>query len=207
MRKYAPLTEVQRRLIEDNISVVKSAIRSAIIVNENIFGFEYDDLYQEGCLWLCKAAITYIPKDDVKFSTYATTVVTNGLRTYCRLMCNKQKKLMTLPNCSDEDEVLSLENFSQPDPIETVISELDTIKLLQSLKEQYTGTVKKGIEALEWKTKGYSGTEIADMYGVKPNLVGAWISRAVRKLEKNSMFILWRDNLIVEKTVSPVVNK
>ena len=52
MRKYAPLTEVQRRLIEDNISVVKSAIRSAIIVNENIFGFEYDDLYQEGCLWL-----------------------------------------------------------------------------------------------------------------------------------------------------------
>ena len=114
---------------------------------------------------------------------------------------------MTLPNCSDEDEVLSLENFSQPDPIETVISELDTIKLLQSLKEQYTGTVKKGIEALEWKTKGYSGTEIADMYGVKPNLVGAWISRAVRKLEKNSMFILWRDNLIVEKTVSPVVNK
>ena len=73
------------------------------------------------------------------------------------------------------------------------------MNLLISLKAQYTGTVFRGIEALEWKTKGYSGAEIAKMYGVKPNLVGAWISKAVKKLEKNEMFIIWRDNLLSEK--------
>lgn len=42
----------------------------------------------------------------------------------------------------------------------------------------------------------------AKMFGVKPNLVGAWISKAVKKLEKNEIFIMWRDNLTYEKLSS-----
>ena len=203
MKKMAPLNDVQKKLVEDNLDVVKQAIRAAIIVNETIYGFEYDDLYQEGCIWLCKAAVKYDPEKDVLFSTFAQTVVTNGLRTYCRLMCNKQKRVISIPNYSDADaEQLSFEQFSTVDETDRIIAEIDTMNLLNSLKSQYTGTVLRGIEALEWKAKGYSGVEIAAMYGVKPNHVGAWISRAVRKLEQNGMFIIWKDNLIVEKTVS-----
>ena len=35
------------------------------------------------------------------------------------------------------------------------------------------------------KIAGYSGSDIAELYGVKPNLVGAWISRAAGKLKKD----------------------
>ena len=61
--------------------------------------------------------------------------------------------------------------------------------LLQSVKRQYSGTIRLGIEAIEWKVKGLSGAEIAKMYGVKPNLVGAWIARAASRLKKNGDFM------------------
>ena len=71
---------------------------------------------------------------------------------------------------------------------------MDVTQLLHHMKRQYTGTIRLGIEAIEWKVKGYSGKEIAAMYGVKPNLVGAWISRAKQKLRQNQVFILWMDD-------------
>ncbi|MFG6351165.1 MAG: hypothetical protein K1W21_05990, partial [Oscillospiraceae bacterium] len=42
-----------------------------------------------------------------------------------------------------------------------------------------------GVEALEWKVKGLSGADIAQLYGAKPNQVGAWISRATQKIRKD----------------------
>ena len=70
-----------------------------------------------------------------------------------------------------------------------MFEEQDIYILLQSMKQQYSGTIRLGIEAIEWKVKGFSGAEIAKMYGVKPNLVGAWISRASSRLKKNSDFM------------------
>ena len=42
-----------------------------------------------------------------------------------------------------------------------------------------------GVEALELKVKGLSGSDIARLYGAKPNQVGAWISRAAQKIRKD----------------------
>lgn len=195
MKTITPLNDVQRKMVEENLGIIKQAIRTAIIVNETIYGFEYDDLYQEGCILLCKAAARYDPQKGVLFSTFAQKVVTNGLRTYCRLMCNKQKRMILVDTFSEQ---IYLDCFFTVDEVERVISEIDIMNLLASLKSQYTGTVCQGIEALEWKAKGYSGTEIANIYGVKPNLVGAWISKAVKKLEQNRIFIIWRDNWLSE---------
>ena len=47
------------------------------------------------------------------------------------------------------------------------------------------GTARNGVQALELKIAGYSGTDIAELYGVKPNHVGAWIARAAQKLKKD----------------------
>ncbi len=196
MKKFSHLSDVQRKLVAENLDVAKQVIRNVIIVNESIYGFEYDDLYQEGCLLLCKAAVRYDPQKGVLFSTFAQKVVVNGLRTYCRLMCNKRKRIVSVDTIYEQ---FYSDYFYTADETEKIISEIDIMNLLISLKAQYTGTVFRGIEALEWKTKGYSGAEIAKMYGVKPNLVGAWISKAVKKLEKNEMFIIWRDNLLSEK--------
>lgn len=180
----------QQRLVEDNLHVVKLAIHKNIIVNDSWYGFEYDDLYQEGCIWLCKAAVSFDETRNVKFSTYAERIVINGLRTYCRLMCSKQKHHILLPVQKDhDDEAFSLDQLPAEDTLERLLEEQDIYMLLQSVKRQYSGTIRLGIEAIEWKVKGFSGAEIAKMYGVKPNLVGAWISRASSRLKKNSDFM------------------
>ena len=83
--------------------MVKLAIHKNIIVNDSLYGFEYDDLYQEGCIWLCKAAVSFDETRNIKFSTYAERIVINGLRTYCRLMCGKQKHHIVIPIQKEQD--------------------------------------------------------------------------------------------------------
>lgn len=185
------LTCDQQKLVEQNLNIVSRVIYRYIIVNETLVGFEYDDLYQEGCIWLCKAAVSFQPDKGIPFSSYATKVVTNGLLTYCRLMCGKQKRVCSLSLYTDP-ELIQFVLEQIPDSAhreEDMISEIDAMQLLRRMKQQYTGTARLGIEAIELLVKGYSGKEIAAMYNVKPNLVGAWISRAKSKLKQNGTFM------------------
>lgn len=85
------LTEQQQELVARNLSIVHWVICDYIHVNPTICGMEYGDLFQEGCLWLCKAASTYKNDGRAQFSTYAKTVVKNGLLSYCRAICNRKK--------------------------------------------------------------------------------------------------------------------
>lgn len=73
------LTKAQQELVSQNLPVVHWVICDYIHVNPTICGLEYSDLFQEGCLWLCKAAATYKDDGRAQFSTYAKTVVKNGL--------------------------------------------------------------------------------------------------------------------------------
>lgn len=190
------LSDSQCRLAEQNLNIVSRVIYRYVIVNETLVGFEYDDLYQEGCIWLCKAAASFQPEKGVPFTAYAEKVVANGLRTYCRLMGGKQKWSCCIPLYSDSDILRStLEQI--PDTTyqeDEMLADMDVMQLLSRMKQQYTGTARLGIEAIELRVKGYSGKEIAAMYGVKPNLVGAWISRAKQKLRQNQVFILWMED-------------
>ena len=194
--KNLTLNSRQQRLLGG--SVVRHAIHKNIIVNDSLYGFEYDDLYQEGCIWLCKAAISFDETRNIKFATYAEKVVTNGLRTYCRLMCGKQKHHISLPVQSEpEEDGLCMEQLSSADDtLDRLLEEQDICMLLQNCKRQYAGTARLGIEAIEWKVKGLSGAEIAKMYGVKPNLVGAWISRAAGRLKQNRDFMQYFDRSV-----------
>ncbi len=188
------LNKRQQELVENNLSVVKFAIHKNIIINDNLYGFEYDDLFQEGCIWLCKAAVSFDGSRDVQFATYAEKVVINGLRTYCRLMCGKQKHHISVPLQAEPDEEgFSLEQLTAENTMDEYLEEQDVLLLLQNCKRQYTGTARLGIEAIEWKIKGFSGAEIAKMYDVKPNLVGAWISRAAARLKQNEGFMRYFD--------------
>ena len=64
--KNLTLNSRQQRLAEENLSVVRHAIHKNIIINDSLYGFEYDDLYQEGCIWLCKAVILCQEKVQIK---------------------------------------------------------------------------------------------------------------------------------------------
>ena len=130
--KNFSLNAEQKILVEKNLGVVRFAIHKNIIVNDNLFGFEYDDLYQEGCIWLCKAALSYNEARDVKFATYAEKVVSNGLRTYCRLMCGKQKHQISVPAQTEPDtDGFSLEQIPAEDSLDKIFEEQDILLLLQ----------------------------------------------------------------------------
>ena len=193
MKRLPPLNEQQQQLVEKNLTVIHWAIHNFVKINETVFGFEYDDLYGEGCVLLCKAAATY-DSEKGRFSAYAQTVVKNGLLSYCRIMCNRQnrQRLLLDPKVFEDNEETYAALLAIEDPLDELTSEIDALALLASVKKNYHGIVRRGIEALEWKIKGLSGRDIADLYGVQPNTVGAWISRAAGKLREDERVLTWK---------------
>lgn len=75
MKNITRLTSEQTLLVENNLSVVHWVIVESIHVNRTIYGMSYEDLYQEGCIWLCHAAVTYNAAQS-SFPTYAKKLVT-----------------------------------------------------------------------------------------------------------------------------------
>ena len=59
----------------------------------------------------------------------------------------------------------------------------ELMSIVLTAKKTHNGAVLKVIEAIELRIKGYSGAEIARMYGVKNNHVTSWISKAVAVLK------------------------
>lgn len=188
MKRDIPLTREQRELVENNLSLVYWVIMESIHVNETIYGFGYEDLYQEGCIWLCHAAATYDPVRS-RFPTYAKRIVRNGLLSYCRQMCFRQRRFTYL-TVGDQGELLADgEPVLLPDDFHAQVNMIETLDLLAYAEKKYQGVTRLGIEALKLKLKGMSVSEIADLYHVPPPHVGAWISRATQKLRKDTPFL------------------
>ena len=192
MKRLPTLNMQQQQLVEGHLNIIHWAIHNFIKVNETVFGFEYDDLYGEGCVLLCKAAVTY-HADKGQFSAYAQTVVKNGLISYCRLMCRQQnqQRLLLDPQIYEDSSNSYVSQLAAKDQFDELTSQIDALELLASVKPRYSGSVLRGIEALEWKVKGLSGRDIANLYGVQPNLVGAWISKAAQKLREDESVLSW----------------
>ena len=63
------MTEAQQKKVTDNMGLVNKVIREKVHSPYNVGMFTYDDLYQIGCIGLCKAAMT---DKGGTFSTYAS---------------------------------------------------------------------------------------------------------------------------------------
>jgi len=184
------LTPAQQALVERNLELVKRTILRYIKTNEGVYGLGYDDLYQEGSVALCRAAATY---DGVsaQFSTYASTLIHNHLLDCCKAASTRQKHLCGLPvgsGFADDEHPPSFPEPSVEDGTDHLIDRMDAAGLLAVYKEAYSGVAQLGIEALELKTRGFSGADIARLYHTEPNHVGAWISRAAKKLRADAAF-------------------
>ena len=188
MKRTIPLTNEQQKMVAANLSVVHWTIRESFHVNETIYGFGYDDLYQEGCIWLCHAAVSYNPALS-KFPTYAKKVVKNGLTSYCREQCNRERHFTRLGVGEHGELTAEGSILQQADDFESRISMLEVMQLLESRARDYNGVTRLGIKALELKIKGMSITEIAKLYDVPPSHVGAWITRSKQKLRKDPLFL------------------
>ncbi len=181
------LTPDQQALAEANLPVIDKVISRYIHVNEGVCSLGWDDLYQEGAAALCKAAATY-EGGSAQFSTYATAVIRNHLLNHCKAVNTGQRNLpaVSLDDSGPDDRrPPPCPEPSVPDGVDELLGRLDTANFLADCKRRYTGVARLGVEALEWKVKGLSGADIARLYGAKPNQVGAWISRAAKKIRKD----------------------
>lgn len=66
------LTERQKRLVEENLGLVGSHIRRSVPgLEKPRRDREWDDLFQEGCIGLARAAVTYEEDGDLPFAVFA----------------------------------------------------------------------------------------------------------------------------------------
>lgn len=175
------LNDLQRRRVEEHLALVEQVLRRSIKTNETVDGMGHDDLYQEGCIALCRASVSY-REEMGAFPAYARTVIRNYLLDRCREIQSARKNL----------PLLSLDAFAEmgaPEPVspfhtEDLISDVSSDALLSHFRNRYHGTARLGIEAMDLRVKGYSCADIAKLYQKKPNYIGACISRAAEKLRR-----------------------
>lgn len=84
------LTDDQRKMVEDNLALVK------FILNRKFDGVRpenWDDMFQDGAVGLCRAAMLYEPEKGIRFSSFASLCILNeiGNRSRRRLwLCEKE---------------------------------------------------------------------------------------------------------------------
>lgn len=146
------LNDLQRQRVEDHLALVEQVLRRSIKTNETVDGMGHDDLYQEGCIALCRAAVSY-REEMGAFPAYARTVIRNYLLDRCREIQSARKNL----------PLLSLDAFAEmgaqepvsPFHTEDLISDVSSDALLSHFKNRYHGTARLGIEAMELRVRGY----------------------------------------------------
>lgn len=102
------LTDEQNKLVEDNIPLVHLTLRK--FSNR---AADYNDMYQQGCMGLCKAALYFDASLGYAFSTYAISMIEGEIMRYFREFSYKIKiprsamaavnELITLQSPTDND--------------------------------------------------------------------------------------------------------
>lgn len=181
------LTEDQKALVADHMKIVDWHIYTNFTANPTIAGFAQEDLRQTGYLALCIAALHY--NGTVKFETYAKVVVHNCLAEYCAKMLPEGKHLSL-----DMQLELEKDSYCPYDALAATNCQKDFLALesqdlIARSKDKYSGIIRKGIEAMELRLQGYTGPEIAEIYGCKANEITAWIARARQRLREDRHFM------------------
>lgn len=168
-----PLTELQRRKVEENMGLVGLVIKERVHGIDQIGIFSYDDLFQIGCIGLCKAVQTDKPGRGA-FSTYAYRLIYNEIMTKLDYATLRRREQTTDP---DELPCIFLD-----DDLEQAESCQDLLALLDRAEQTATGVTAKGIRAIRLLVRGYTNREVGDLYGVSANNVTAWVAKARRHL-------------------------
>lgn len=182
MNRPQSLTPVQKKLVEDNLSVVSWVLHDSICVNPGIYGLAYDDLFQEGCLLLCKAALSY-DSARASFPTYAKQVVRNGLISYCRSTLRHEKLFHS------SLRLLSNSETCVPDDWEISLNTMETLTMLEAMKPRYQAAGRRCLDALSLRIQGQTLEQIASVYHVTPRHIATWLTRAKQQLLRNFDFL------------------
>lgn len=170
------LTEEQRVKVEENMGLVGKVIQDCVHTLDKGCIYDYDDLFQIGCIGLCKAAQTDRPGYKGAFSTYAYLLIRNEIYTQLEYATRRGRELATDPA---ELPIISLDGG---DVLEHRESCRHLLNLLECAERTASGVVTKGIQAIRLLADGYTSREIGEHFGVPANHVTAWVAKARKYL-------------------------
>jgi RNA polymerase sigma factor (sigma-70 family) len=163
----------RNKLVEENMGLVGKVIKDRVRGVNGIGIYTYDDLYQIGCVGLCKAADAYVPGSGC-FSTFAYILIRNEIfdaLEYATLRRSREA-------VTDPDE---LPFSAKAEPLGELRHDLS--RALDAAQAGASGVTAKGIAAIRLLAEGYTCREIGErMGGASANNVSAWVSKARRYL-------------------------
>lgn len=165
-----PLTKEQRVKVEENMGLVGKVIGDCVHTLDKGCIYTYDDLFQIGCIGLCKAAQTDQPGHENAFSTYAYCLIRNEIYTQLEYATRRSREQAT--------DLAELPCGVLDDSLEERDACRELMDLLDRAEATATGTTAKGIRAIRMRIDGYSSKEIGQRLGAPANHVTAWISKA-----------------------------
>ena len=156
--------EARELYIKGNLRLVLSVIKRFSSSSENA-----DDLFQIGCIGLCKAA--YSDKGGC-FSTYAYRLIWNEI---CTALIYANRR--AAKECELLPEVLGKED--------SLDEHHELSMILDRLEANASEAMAKGIRAIRLSAEGYSHAEIGSILGESDKCVAARISRTRKYLRSH----------------------
>lgn len=167
------LTVEQQEKVSENIRLVQKVISDKIHGSYQLGIYSYDDIFQIGCIGLCKAAAT---DKGGNFSTYAYRLIWHQI---CDALIYSTRRQITEVASDIVPFVFEEPNMT----VEDLSMKMGVYAALEAAKREASPCVVKGIDAMVQMSQGYSSREIGDELGVSAKLVCAWISKARKYLK------------------------
>ena len=166
----------QKIKVEANMGLVGKVIKDKVHSINDIPGYSYDDLFQIGCIGLCKAAAT---DKGGTFSTYAYRLIWNEI---CTALIRSSRKYSKEEATENVKLILSDEHENNP------YDKIEIYDLIEKVKSSAPPSTALGIDALILSSRGYTAKDIGESFGKTNNTITALMSKARKYICKNSGF-------------------
>lgn len=178
------LTTEQQRVVEQNMGLVGKVIKDKVHDVGHLGMFTYEDLFQIGCIGLCKAAAT---DKGGCFSTYAYRIIWNEI---CDALI-QATRIHTREEPALQTEAVTQNAVSVQDLLEH--AELRSV--LDGISNNAPTVVAKGIQCLILSQNGYSSKELGRMYSANHAAIRMWMTKARRYLRGHPELVDYRKEL------------
>ena len=167
--------EAQRK-VEENLGLINKVINDKVHGPYHMGIYSREDLFQIGCIGLCKAAAT---DKGGNFSTDAYRLIWNQICDALIYSTRRQANEVTYdvsPYTAEADE-------------NDLALGIAIDQALEKAKLEAPPSTVKGIEAIRLMADGFTCREIGEQMGTTDKVVAAWISKA-RKFLKSRKDVL-----------------
>ena len=149
------------------------------------YDFVRDDLFQVGQLSLYKAIQTFDESKNIKFSTFAMTVIKNDLLKFATRDYEKYSGVINDTETSLNSTIGNDDDMNMEDRlgIEEDFSELEGSELLSYIRERKSEKVVKMVMML---SEGYTYEEVGKKLGCSKQYVNSTMKKLAEELSRSS---------------------